>query len=61
MKREKVDVIHLQKTHINDLYQKLPKYGYTKSYYSSYKGKHKSGVAILISNKVTFEQSQTQR
>lgn len=55
MEREKID---LQETHINDIeHQKLTKYGYTKSYYSSYKGKHKRGVAILISSKVIFEQS----
>lgn len=58
LKREKVDLIFLQEMHLNDLeHQKLTKYGYTKIYNSSYKGKHKSGVAILISNKVVFEQS----
>ena len=58
MRRENVDIIYLQETHLNDLeHRKLTKYGYTKLYYSSYKGKHKRGVAILISRKIHFEQS----
>lgn len=58
MRREKVDIVYLQETHLNNLeHEKLTKYGYTKLYYSSYKDKHKRGVAILISSKLIFEQS----
>lgn len=35
--------------------------GFTKIYFSSYKAKHKRGVAILISNKVTLSRQMNRR
>lgn len=62
MRKEKIDIVYLQETHLSDLeHQKLNKFGYTKVYYSSYGGKHKRGVAILISNRISFEQSFTHK
>lgn len=61
MKKEKAHIAHLQETHLNDKeHEKLRKMGFTKTFFSSYKSNHKRGVAILISNKVAFEQTYEQ-
>ena len=55
MKRENQHVIFWQETHMmRDEHEKLKKLGFKNTFYSSYKG-HTRGVAILISNKVTFQ------
>lgn len=57
MRKEKIDIVCLQETHLNDLeHQKLTKSCYNRVYYSSYTGRHRRGVAILISSRIAFEQ-----
>uniref|UniRef100_A0A8D0ATL0 Endonuclease/exonuclease/phosphatase domain-containing protein n=1 Tax=Sander lucioperca TaxID=283035 RepID=A0A8D0ATL0_SANLU len=56
MKKEKAQVVYLQETHT-----KLRKMGFTNIFFSSYKSKHKRGVAVLLSNKITFEQTYVQK
>lgn len=49
-KKEKTQVIYLQETHLScQEHQKLKKLGFRNTYYSSFKGASKRGVAILIS------------
>ena len=56
MKREKMQVILLQETHMCNLeHTKLKKFGYSQTFFSSYKNSRRRGVAILISNSVNFE------
>lgn len=55
--RKKIDIIYLQETHLNDPEHQKTKLGYNKLYFSSFKGRHKRGVTILISSRITFEQS----
>ena len=56
MKKEKIDIVYLQETHLNDLeHKKVIGTGYNKLYYSTYRAKHKRGVAILISTRIAFE------
>lgn len=56
MKKERIQVIYLQETHLshqeND---KLKKFGYKKTFFSTFMKGPKRGVAILISNSVNFE------
>lgn len=53
---DKADIVYLQETHLdNTEHKKLQKMGFTKVFFSSHKSKHKRGVAILISNRVSFE------
>lgn len=62
MKKEKAQVVYLQETHLNDVeHEKLRKMGFINIFFSSYKSKHKRGVAVLLSNKVTFEQTYVQK
>lgn len=57
MKKEKAQIVLLQETHLNSTeHEKLKRMGFSKVYYSSYKSGHRRGVAILISQRVTFEQ-----
>lgn len=56
MKRDKAQVIFLQETHMSKQeHDKLKKFGYLKSYFSSCKNSRKRGVATLISNSVNFD------
>lgn len=56
MKREKLDVIFWQETHLNRMeHDKLKKLGFKNAFYSSYEKGKKRGVAILISNRVHFQ------
>lgn len=55
LKKEKVQVILLQETHLSQTeHEKFKKMGFRNSYYSSYKQGHKRGVIILISNSTKF-------
>ena len=56
LKRDKVEVALLQETHLLDTeHTKLIKMGFKYQYSSSYSAGHRRGVAILISNKISFE------
>jgi len=56
MKRERIQVIFWQETHLSPLeHEKLKKLGFQNTYYSSHKSGRRRGVAILISNAVNFE------
>lgn len=61
MKKEGAHIVYLQETHLNDReHEKLTKMGFTKIFFSSNKLKHNRGVAILISNNITFEKTYEQ-
>lgn len=57
IKKEKSQVIFLQETHLSQQeHEKLKKFGFRNTYYSSFKKGHRRGVAILIPlNSVCFE------
>lgn len=56
MKKDKVDVLLLQETHLTKAeHLKLTRLGFNQVYSSSYKTGHRRGVATLISKRVTFE------
>lgn len=56
MKKEKSDIVYWKETHLsNTEHEKLKKMGFKHTYYSSHRSGKKGGVAILISNKITFE------
>lgn len=56
LKKEKMHITFLQETHLTKQeHEKLKRFGYKHTYYSSFKGNRKRGVAILISNSVKFE------
>lgn len=56
IKKEGVMVAFLQETHLTEKeHNKLKKNGYSQVYASSYKLGHRRGVAILISNKIPFQ------
>lgn len=56
MKRERIQVIFWQETHLSPSEnEKLKKLGFQNTYYSSHKSGRRRGVAILISNAVNFE------
>lgn len=55
MKREKLQVVFWQETHLSLEHEKLRKLGFQNTYYSSHKSAHRRGVAILIPNAVNFE------
>lgn len=58
MKRENQHIIFWQETHlVQTEHEKLRKLGFKNTFYSSYTKGHARGVAILISNKVTFQVS----
>lgn len=52
----KIQVIYLQEMHLNQQeHDKLRKFGFKNTFFSSFKKGPKKGVAILISNSVNFE------
>lgn len=56
LKKEKAQVLFLQETHLpQQEHEKLKRFGFRKTFYSSYRTKQKRGVAILIPNSVQFE------
>ena len=56
LKKEKKQVFFLQETHmIREEHEKLKRFGYRNSYFSSFKGGRRRGVIILISNSVMFD------
>ncbi len=56
MKKEGVDVILLQETHLMEKeHAKLKRNGYNQIFSASYKTGHRRGVAIIISGKISFE------
>lgn len=58
MKRENQHVIFWQETHLLQAeHEKLKKLGFRNTFYSSYAKGHVRGIAILLSNKVTFQPS----
>lgn len=58
MKRENQHIIFWQETHlVQTEHEKLRKLGFRNTFYSSYTKGNARGVAILISNKVTFQLS----
>ncbi len=62
MNKEKAHIVYLQETHLdNKEHEKLRKMGFTKIFFSLYKSNHKRGVAILISNKISFKQTHEQK
>lgn len=58
MKREKQHIIFWQETHLSHKEdEKLKNLGFKNTFYSSYRNGYAREVAILISNKVTFQLS----
>ena len=56
MRKDKSQVIFLQETHMSKQeHEKLKKFGYTNTYYSSCKNSRKRGVAIMIANSLNFD------
>ena len=56
LKKEKAQVLFLQETHLpQQEHEKLKRFGFRNTFYSSYKPSQKRGVAILITNAVQFE------
>lgn len=56
VKKEKAEIIYLQETHLSEIeHGKLKNFGFSNTFYSSFRGGSKKGVAILISNRIKFE------
>ncbi len=56
LRRENNKIVFLQETHQSqNEHEKLKKFGYKNTFYSTFKTGHKRGVAILIHNSVHFE------
>ena len=56
LKKEKRQVYFLQETHLDrSEHEKLKRFGYRNSYYSSFKGGKRRGVIILVANTVNFD------
>lgn len=56
MRKVKAQIIFLQETHLSKKeHEKLKKFGYRKTYYSTCRQSRKRGVAIMIQNAVNFE------
>lgn len=56
MKQEKIQIINWQETHLSPQeHEKLKRFGFQNTFYSSHKSGRKRGVAILIPNSVNFE------
>lgn len=56
MRKEKAQVIYLQETHLSQQeHDKLRKFGFKNTFFSSFKKGPKRGVAVLISTSVNFE------
>ncbi len=55
LRKDKSQIIYLQETHLSrQESEKLKRFGYTKSFYSSFCHGCRIGVSILISNSVKF-------
>lgn len=55
LKKEKLQVIFLQETHLSQTeHEKLKKFGFRNSYYSTYKQGRRRGVMTLIPNSTIF-------
>uniref|UniRef100_A0A3B3B8H2 Reverse transcriptase domain-containing protein n=1 Tax=Oryzias melastigma TaxID=30732 RepID=A0A3B3B8H2_ORYME len=62
MRKEKVGIIYLQETHLTEnKHEKLQRNGYSQIFSASYKSGHRRGVAILISQGISFEKSSVIR
>lgn len=56
MKKDKVDIIFLQETHLTESeHAKLKRQGFNQVYSSSYRTGHRRGVATLIAKRLIFE------
>lgn len=56
MRREDNKIIFLQESHLSKTeHEKLKRFGYTNTFYSTFKTGHKRGVAILLHNSINFE------
>ena len=56
MKKDKAQIIFLQETHMSKTeHEKLKRFGYLNSFFSSCENSRKRGVATLISNNLNFE------
>ena len=56
MRKDKPQGIFLQETHMSKLeHEKLKKFGYNNTYYSSCKNSWRRGVVIMISNSLNFD------
>lgn len=56
LKMEEVHVIYLRETHLSrEEHEKLKRFGYKNTYYTSYSQTRRRGVATLISNKIKLE------
>ncbi len=56
LRRENNKIVFLQETHLSqNEHEKLKKFGYKNTFYSTFKTGHKRGVAILMHNSVHFE------
>jgi len=56
MRKDKSQIIFLQETHMSKPeHEKLKKFGYSNTYYSSCKNSRKRGVVIMISNSLNFD------
>ena len=56
LKKEKAQVLFLQETHLpQQEHEKLKRFGFRNTFYSSYRPSQKRGVAILITNALQFE------
>ena len=56
MKREQQQIIFWQETHLCDVeHEKLKYRGFKNTFFSSYQQRQMRGVAILISDKITFQ------
>ena len=56
LKKEKAQICFLQETHLSKTeHEKLKRFGFRKSYFSSHTNTRQRGVAILISNSIDFE------
>lgn len=55
MRRDRIQIIFLQETHMSQQeHEKLKRFGYSNSYFSSCRNSRKRGVATLISNSLNF-------
>lgn len=56
MRKLKAQVVFMQETHLSqEEHEKLKKFGFRNTYYSTCKQSNKRGVAILIQNSNNFE------
>ena len=56
VKKHKAQICLLQETHLSQTeHEKLKRFGFRKSFYSSHTNTRQRGVAILISNSTNFE------